>query len=61
MEELLNWIGLTCILLSVVVAIIISEAWSLGRDYVADKHYTKAKRLNWFEKWCDGFIKLLKI
>lgn len=60
-EVLLNWMGLTCILLAVVVAIIISEAWSHGRDYITDKHYTKARRLNWFEKWCDGFLTLLKM
>ena len=60
MEELLNWIGLTVILLAVVVSIIISEAWALGRDYVYISK-NKAKRLNWFEKWCDGFIKLLQI
>ena len=60
MEELLNWMGLTAILLAVVVSIIIAEAWALGRDYVYITE-TKAKRLNWFEKWCDGFIKLLQI
>lgn len=60
MEVLLNFIGLTVILLAVVVSIIISEAWALGRDYV---YITKnnAKRLNCIEKWLDGFKKLLQI
>lgn len=57
---MLNWMGITAILLAVVVSIIIAEAWALGRDYVYITE-TKAKRLNWFEKWCDGFIKLLQI
>ena len=61
MEALLNIIGLTAILFAVVVAIIINEAWSLGRDYIINKEHTYAKRLNWFEKWCDGFITLLKL
>jgi hypothetical protein len=60
MEELLNWIGLTVILLAVVVSIIIAEAWSLGRDYVYITE-TKAKRLNRVEKWIDGFKRLLQI
>lgn len=60
MEELLNWIGFTVVLLTVVVSIIISESWALGRDYVYITK-NKAKRLNWLEKWFDGFIKLLQI
>jgi ABC-type Fe3+ transport system permease subunit len=60
MEELLNWIGLTVILLAVVVSIIISEAWALGRDYVYITK-NKAKRLNRVEKWIDGFKRLLQI
>lgn len=60
MEELLNFIGLTVILLAVVVSIIISEAWALGRDYVYITK-DKAKRLNCIEKWLDGFKKLLQI
>lgn len=60
MEELLNWIGLTVILLAVAVSIIISEAWSLGSDYVYVTK-NKAKRLNCVEKWLDGFKKLLQI
>ena len=60
METLLNIIGLTAILFAVVVAIIISEAWSLGRDYVYINE-NKAKRLNCVEKWLDGFKKLLQI
>ena len=60
MEELLNFIGLTVILLAVVVSIIISEAWALGRDFVYITK-NKAKRLNCIEKWLDGFKKLLQI
>lgn len=60
MEVLLNLIGLTVILLTVAVSIIISEAWSLGRDYVYINK-NKAKRLNYVEKWLDGFKKLLQI
>lgn len=60
MEELLNWIGLTAILLAVVVSIIIAEAWALGRDYVYITK-NKAKRLNRIEKWLDGFKRLLQI
>lgn len=60
MEELLNWIGLTCILLAVVVSIIIAEAWALSRDYVYITK-NKAKRLNRVEKWLDGFKRLLQI
>lgn len=60
MEELLNWIGLTAILLAVVVSIIIAEAWALGRDYVYITK-NKAKRLNSVEKWLDGFKRLLQI
>lgn len=60
METLLNWMGLTAILLMVALALVIAEAWALGRDYVYITK-NKAKRLNWFEKWCDGFIKLLQI
>lgn len=60
MEELLNFIGLTVILLAVVVSIIISEAWALGRDYIYIND-NKAKRLNCIEKWLDGFKKLLQI
>lgn len=60
METLLNWMGLTAILLVVALALVIAEAWALGRDYVYVTK-NKAKRLNWFEKWCDGFIKLLQI
>lgn len=61
MEMLLNVIGITVILVTVVLAIIITEAWSLGRDYIVNKTFTKAKRLNWFEKFCDGFLRLLKM
>lgn len=60
MEVLLNFIGLTVILLAAVVSIIISEAWALGRDYVYITK-NKAKRLNFIEKWLDGFKKLLQI
>lgn len=60
MEELLNWMGLTAILLMVALALVIAEAWALGRDYVYITK-NKAKRLNWLEKWFDGFIKLLQI
>lgn len=60
MEELLNWIGFTAVLLTVVVSIIISESWALGRDYVYITK-NKAKRLNCVEKWLDGFKKLLQI
>jgi hypothetical protein len=60
MEELLNWMGLTCILLVVVGTLIVTEAWSLGRDYIYVTK-TKAKRLNYVEKWLDGFKKLLQI
>ena len=60
MKVLLNFIGLTVILLAAVVSIIISEAWALGRDYVYITK-NKAKRLNFIEKWLDGFKKLLQI
>jgi ABC-type Fe3+ transport system permease subunit len=60
METLLNWMGLTAILLMVALALVIAEAWALGRDYVYVTK-NKAKRLNWLEKWFDGFIKLLQI
>lgn len=60
MEELLNWIGFTVVLLTAVVSIIISESWALGRDYVYITK-NKAKRLNCVEKWLDGFKKLLQI
>ena len=60
METLLNWMGLTAILLVVALALVIAEAWALGRDYVYVTK-NKAKRLNWLEKWFDGFIKLLQI
>lgn len=60
METLLNWIGLTVILLAVALSIIIAEAWALGRDYVYITK-NKAKRLNCIEKWLDGFKKLLQI
>lgn len=60
METLLNWMGLTAILLMVALALVIAEAWALGRDYVYITK-NKAKRLNWLEKWFDGFIKLLQI
>lgn len=60
MEELLNWIGLTAILFAVVLSIIISEAWSLGRDFIyVGKN--KARHLNCVEKWLDGFKRLLQI
>jgi ABC-type Fe3+ transport system permease subunit len=52
--------GLTAILLMVALALVIAEAWALGRDYVYVTK-NKAKRLNWLEKWFDGFIKLLQI
>lgn len=61
METLLNVIGITVILIAVVLAIIITEAWSLGRDYIVNKSFTYAKRLNWFEKFCDGFLRLIKM
>lgn len=60
MEELLNWMGLTAILLVVALALVIAEAWALGRDYVYITK-NKAKRLNCVEKWLDGFKKLLQI
>lgn len=60
METLLNWMGLTAILLMVALALVIAEAWALGRDYVYVTK-NKVKRLNWLEKWFDGFIKLLQI
>jgi ABC-type Fe3+ transport system permease subunit len=60
METLLNWMDLTVILLMVALALVIAEAWALGRDYVYVTK-NKAKRLNWLEKWFDGFIKLLQI
>ena len=60
MEKLLDWIGLTSILLSIVTCIIVCKAWDLGRDYVYITEI-KAKRLNWFEKWLDGFKKFLQI
>lgn len=60
METLLNWMGLTAILLTVALALVIAEAWALGRDYVYITK-NKAKRLNWLEKWFDGFIRLLQI
>lgn len=60
MEELLDWIGFTVVLLTAVMSIIISESWALGRDYVYITK-NKAKRLNCVEKWLDGFKKLLQI
>ena len=60
MEELLNWIGFTVVLLTIVVSIIISESWALGHDYVYITK-NKAKRLNCIQKWLDGFKKLLQI
>ena len=59
MEKLLDWMGLTCILLAIIVAIIIVESWNHGRDYVIKDNF--AKRLNVFEKWVDGFITFLKL
>ena len=60
METLLNWMGLTAILLMVALALVIAESWALGRDYVYITK-NKAKRLNCIQKWIDGFKKLLQI
>lgn len=59
MEELLNWMGLTAILLAVVVSIIVCKAWDLGRDYIIDGNY--GRRLNIFEKWFDGLKTFVKM
>lgn len=59
METLLEWIGLTSILLAIVVCIIGCKAWDLGRDYIIKDNF--GKRLNFFEKWCDGFKRFLQI
>ena len=52
METLLNWIGLTSVLLAIVVSIIGCKAYDLGRDYIIKGNF--GRRLNIFEKWADG-------
>lgn len=59
MEKLLDWIGLTSILLSIVTCIIVCKAWDLGRDYIIDGNY--GRRLNIFEKWFDGLKTFIKM
>jgi len=59
MESLLEWIGLTSILLAVVVCIIGCKSWDLGRDYIIKDNF--GKRLNLFEKFCDGLKTFFKM
>lgn len=59
-EELLNWIGLTVILISACIAIIIQTSWNLGADYkMLSKN--KARRLNCLEKFFNGLHVFLKM
>lgn len=59
METLLNWIGLTSVLLAIVVSIIGCKAYDLGRDYIIEGNY--GRRLNIFEKWADGLKTFFKM
>ena len=57
--ELLNWIGLTCVLICACLAFIINASWNLGRDYIIKGN--KGKRLNFIQKFFDGFHTFLKM
>ena len=58
-EELLNWIGLTVLLISACIAIIIQTSWDLGPNYkMLSKN--KARRLNCLEKFFNGLHVFLK-
>lgn len=58
-EELLGWISLTIILLSVFGSYLACKCWELGRDFIIKGNF--GRRLNFIEKWFDGLMKLLKI
>lgn len=59
-EELLNWIGLTVLLISVFAALIIQISWDLGADYKMLSK-SKARRLNCLEKFFNGLHIFLKM